>query len=198
METLRRLPGLLTLRSEINTFLRLSGLDAAASGTDSDRLTRAHANGAAARRLERLLWDEVGEPTDRLDCARDADRFVRDVVRRILMQWPSEQLRSDRLEAWVHEVLATLCRDHGWKRDRFYDGTLFHALLLRRMRRSLPRVHPFYYDLGLRSLRSFFPDLAPAEGPPSPWIVEEPPFVAVRPHRPPTEDELSRLPLVLT
>jgi hypothetical protein len=58
-------------------------------------------------------------------------------------------------------------------------------------------VNPYFYDLDDALLARQFPDLAPPMGPPSPLVLEEPPFVPIAPWRLASAEDLATRPLII-
>ena len=114
-EALRRLPGTLHLRAEVNPFLRLAGFGWPESGARSDALD-AQALGDADAFARQLSWD-IGRPA-----AHQSD-LDRDLVWRLRVQWPALPLDDAALLALVRAV-------PGSPAD---DPTGFHIALLRRL-----------------------------------------------------------------
>ncbi len=194
-EILRNSHHLLHLRAEVNPFLVLSGHGWPESGRDSDSL------GAKDLRdrdtLEHLLALDVGRPAGTLPDPQSVRAFAREVHWRLSLQWPLESFDP----AWIHDrvqhTLQLLEQRHGWARGTFPDSAQFHTLLLAQVRTLHPRVNPWYYDLPPGLIRQHHPGVEPSLAPPSPVVLEEPPFVTVSPWKAPTARDLERLPLVI-
>jgi hypothetical protein len=177
---LRRSRWLLHLRAEINPMLRLTGRGHPRNGTGSDALDAGHLGEPSD--LDPFLWWEVGRRVDRLPAGAPRHRFAGDLYGRLTMQWPEVELDPERLDRWTGETLDELVREHGWQPGGFPDARLFLAHLLSRVRRAHPEIDPFYYDIPPAMLHQAMPDLPlGGEGPPSPELVEEPPFITPAP-----------------
>ncbi len=194
-EILRNSGHLLHCRAEINPFLVLSGLAWPESGSTSDQLDA----GQPAEReiLDHLLAHDVGKPTGTLPDAASVERFAQELHWRLSLQWPLERFDPTWILDRVLRTLQHLERHHGWAPGTFPDPQRFHAVFLNGVRERHPQVNPWYYDLHPHLVREHCPDIAPSLAPPSPVVLEEPPFVTVSPWRAPTELELERLPLVI-
>ncbi len=178
-EVLRRLPGTLHLRAEVNPFLRVAGFDRPHSGEDSDALT-ARSRGDADLFACQLAWD-IGAP------ARHQADLDRDLAWRLRVQWPGLPLDNDALLALIAEVPG----------DLLDDPVGFHIALLRRLRQVWSGVNPHFYDLDRGALGAAFADVPTPAGPPGAQIIEEPPFVAIGPWRRASAEELRSRPLVI-
>lgn len=194
-EILRNSRHLLHLRAEVNPFLVLSGHSWPESGCGSDLL------GAAQLRdqdtLEHLLARDIGRPTGTLPHPQDVKDFARELHWRLSLQWPLELFDASWVHDQVRHTLQLLEQHHGWARGTFPDTARFHALFLARVRTRHPQVNPWYYDLPPRLVRQHHPQLEPSLAPPSPVVLEEPPFVTVSPWQAPTSQDLEQLPLVI-
>lgn len=178
-EALRRLPGTLHLRAEVNPFLRLAGFGWPDAGTDSDALDP-DASGDAEAFARQLAWD-IGRPA-----ASQSDLDV-DLAWRLRVQWPRLPLDDQDLLSLVRGV-------PGSPAD---DPTGFHVRLLARLRSAWPDVNPRAYDLDRGAIAAAFPGEPPPDGPPGPELVEEPPFVAIGPWERADAAALARMPLVI-
>lgn len=173
-ELLRRVPGLLHLRAEINPFFALAGLY----------------RGAQRRRvLEAELLADIGEPV-RPGGSETDGRAALDLTWRLLVQWPA--LAELPLADLVDRV------DRVRRQGAAGDPQLVLLRLLADLRRSHPEIHPGYYDLPADLVRHVDPTLPPPAGPPGPAFVEMPPFVVLSPWRPASGEDLRTRPLVLT
>jgi len=181
-EMLRRTPGVLTLRAEINPLFVVAGLE-------EEHRTKALAAEIAA---------ETGRPTDRLTDENRAD-FTAAVAWRLTAQWPDAGIDPDRVERWVDETLRDLAAaDPAWSPPAFPDRATFHLRLLAKVRAAHPTVNPWYYDVPAALIQKAFPDVPEPAGPPSQHIVEMPPFVLVGPWERATASDFAAAPLVLT
>lgn len=178
-EALRRLPGTLHLRAEVNPFLRLAGFGWPDSGESSDALGP-DSRGDADAFARQLAWD-IGRPTE-----QQADLDI-DLVWRLRVQWPALPLDDASLLGLVRGV-------PGSPAD---DPPGFHIALLRRLRAAWPTAHPRAYDLDLGALDAAFPGVAEPDGPPGATVIEEPPFVAIGPWQRATASQLGAMPLVI-
>lgn len=178
-EALRRLPGTLHLRAEINPFLRLAGFGWPDSGEDSDALGP-RSRGDADAFARQLAWD-IGRPA-----AHQPDLDL-DLAWRLRVQWPALPLDDADLLALIRSV-------PGSPAD---DPTGFHVRLLQRLRGAGAGVSPRAYDLDRGALAAAFPGVPEPDGPPGPLVIEEPPFVAIGPWQRATAAELGAWPLIV-
>lgn len=197
-EVFRRAGGLLNFSAEINPFLLLAGLAHPESGSGSDRLDASHL--ALADRLEildRQLVQDCGHPWHTLEGEAELEQFAADLAWRLTLQWPLETFTVNELRAATTATMGELVSSWGWLPGRFEDPAPFHLLLLLRLRPAHPCLDPYYYDLPAELIRRVAPELPVPSGPPSPVLIEEPPFVTVQPFLRATGDELSSRPLVI-
>ena len=174
-QLLRRVPGLLHLRAEINPLFALAGL---------------HDGPARRRVLEEELLLDIGRPPPAPGTDVDLERHALDLAWRLVLQWPviAERLEVDEL---VHLVRGTLDGADAT------DAVAVHlSVLAALLARGVP-VDPGYYDIPGRTLDDAFPDRRPPCGPPGPAFVEMPPFVTIDRWTPAAPAELSSMPLVL-
>ncbi len=190
-ETLRHSDDLLHFRAEINPFFVLSGLSWPQSGTGSDLLHAHHA--ASADALDFWLSWDVGGQAERLRDDEELDRFAVHLTWRLQAQWPEERFEIDEVHQRALEVLREPKDDH----PGIESPQHFHICFLKRLRRAHPRVNPYYYDLDSSLIRRLDPEAPLPEGPPSGFLVEEPPFVATMPWAVPTAEEIESRPLVV-
>ncbi|MFI7210892.1 sulfotransferase family protein [Micromonospora maritima] len=192
-EMLRSSDGLVHLRAEFNPFLRIAGLDFPASGTGSDALGPEHVqwlDPTVRQVLDRELALDAGMPAARI---ADTTEFELDAAWRFFIQWPHLDLGLAEWTAVARAVLGRLRERHGWAPDELPDVGGFQAELIDELRaRSFP-VNPRFYDLPER----LFPHAACPDGPPGPFVIEEPPFVLPRPWRRATAADLAANPLVV-
>lgn len=181
-ELLRRCPGLVHLRAELNPLFVVAGLE----------------GGERRQVLGAELAAEVGRPSTVLR-PEDVDELCLAVAWRLSVQWPLLEIDADEVGRWVRETLAELAAtDPAWTSGGFVDRHAFHLRLLHRARAAHPQIDPWYYDLPAPAIRVSFPDVAPPDGPPGQALIEMPPFVLVGSWRRPSAGELAALPLVLT
>lgn len=179
-ELLSRSSRFLHFPGEINPMLRLAGLAWPVSGA-SDSLGPEHCTEEAIRALQDYFTLEAGTPANALESEQVEEEFDRSLYRQLSLQWPLEEFSLEKVSEARAAALAEVERRSGRKCDWNTDLQLFHALFLKRIRRDKPAVNPYYYDLGRTLLTELFPDLTTAAGPPSPVVIEEPPFILVRP-----------------
>ncbi len=198
-EILRSTPQLLHFRAEVNPFLVLAGCSWPQSGTGSDGLDERHGLGGTAG-LDALATDlayDCGTAAEGLPDDQAVLRFTVDLACRLTMQWPQCTFSLATVRAAVDSTLAALREDHGWAVGAFPDAQRFHALFLARIRRTHPVVNPYFYDLNRALVAAHCPDSLPGAGPPSPFLIEEPPFVTIGPWHPAEPFALATRPLVI-
>ncbi len=175
-QVLRRLPGLLHLRAEINPLFTLAGL---------------HEEVERRRVLDEELLRDIGTPTGpgRLRPG-ERGRLVLDLVWRLTIQWP-ELAASHALEE-----LVTVVDDVVPAAGSAYDPVAVQLDLLEGLRRRGAAVHPGYYDLPPSALEG--QHLTAVAGPPAESIIEMPPFVTVDRWRAASAAQLESMPLVIS
>lgn len=184
-ELLRRTPGLLSLRAEINPLFVVAGLEP----PDAEH------RGAV---LAAELAAEIGRPAPTLP-ADELDAFGATLAWRLTAQWPAAAIDPAAVMRWTRETLRELAAGSpAWTPPAFPDLAAFHLHLLRKVRRAHPEVDPWYYDIRAEAVAAAFPDVPRPAGPPGSHLVEMPPFVLIGPWRRPAADELARHPLVLS
>jgi Sulfotransferase family len=179
-ELLSRSSRFLQFPGEINHMLRLAGLAWPISGA-SDVLGPEHCTEEAVSALQDHFALEVGYAAASLERDEVEEQFDRSLCRRLSLQWPLEEFSLEKVSDVRAAAVADVERRTGRPCDWTTDLQLFHALFLKRIREDKPKVNPYYYDLSRQLLAEVFPNLEPAVGPPSPLVIEEPPFILVRP-----------------
>lgn len=179
-ELLKHSPGYLCFQGELNPFLRLAGLVWPDSGTGSDLLSEAHATAAATAVLDTLLSAEAGSASEGLDSGLP-DSFIENLYRRLGMQWPLEDFSIGAVASAASLAFDRVEEMHGRPCDWDADLAHFHALFLLELRRNYPAINPYYYDINRELLKRLSPETPRPSGPPSRVIVEEPPFILIRP-----------------
>ena len=200
-EILRQSPDLLHCKGEINPMLAIAGLTYPANGRDDDSLEAFDAgphNRQKLAILERELALDVGVnlPID-LGNRQHKQRFMRDLLWRIMVQWPELELDPDFVLASIEQTFAELVQCHGWESGGFSDPQLFHLLFLVRLRTRYPTINPHYYDLNPERIRRYCPDAEISPSPPGRFVIEEPPFVLIAPRQPVSAATLGQRPLIL-
>ena len=186
-EMLRRNANLLHFQAEVNPFFVLSGLGFPQSGTRSDALDASHA------RIVAGLGGECGQPATSLPEGADTLAFATDLTCRLCLQWPHLAFTLDDIHTRVVDTLRTLRARHGWGPAELRDIQLFHAHLYA----GLPDVNPYDYDIDRALVAAVCPDARPSRGPAGPFVIEEPPFVTIRPWHRASSEALATLPVVM-
>jgi hypothetical protein len=107
--------------------------------------------------------------------------------------WSFRQEQGDALELTLRNMRTAV----GDRMGRTPMPALLHALLLRELRYKYPSINPWYYDLQPELLRRFHPGVPVAVGPPSSCVIEEPPFITIRPTEPLGPGDLEQKELVI-
>jgi hypothetical protein len=174
-QVLRRVPGLLHLRAEVNPLFTLAGLH---HGEDRRRI------------LEAELLRDLGTPLPpgRVT-AQERARLVLDLAWRLTMQWPglATSMSLNELMGRVEEVVPAAGGE--------YRPTPVHRSLMAALRRTGAEVHAGCYDLDPSAADD--PPDSPV-GPPGEVVVEMPPFVAIDRWRLASATQVRSLPLVIS
>lgn len=183
VELLSRSSKFLHFPGEINPFLRLAGLSWPDSGSTSDRLVPEMCNDEAIGRLQAYFALEVGAPAATSEGNSRGNDFDESLYRRLCLQWPLEVFTPEEVSAARATAAAAVEHILGRKCNWAIDLQLFHALFLKSIRVDHLAVNPYYYDLDRALIKNLFPELDVPVGPPSPIVIEEPPFILTRPWR---------------
>jgi hypothetical protein len=194
-EILRNSRNMLHFRAEVNPFLALAGYAWPESGVGDDSLGAEDLGDPTS--LEQLLAHDIGGHTGTLPGPDAVYAFAQELHWRLSLQWPVEHFEPGWVLEQVQDTLQVLEGKHGWARGTFPEAGRFHALFLSRIRRRHPAVNPWYYDLPPQLIREHCPGCSPCDAPPSPVVLEEPPFVTVSPWSPATAQQLASLPVVV-
>ncbi len=185
-ELLRKTPRLLHFRAEINPFFVLSELSHPCSGTNSDALNVHHSTLSQIAELDAFFAADVGNA-----CEGSAaqERLASDVAIRLMLQWPHIDFNP-------REVVS-IVREFGRIGTDGNSLQQFHVLLLEQLRERHPKLNAWYYDIAPQHIESLAPTLARPEGPPDSFVLEEPPFVTLRPWRLASRGDLGTRPLII-
>lgn len=201
-EILRCTRELVHFRAEINPFLLLSGLTYPESGFDSDQLSDQGWDTPELQRKctqlgQRLAFD--AGLADSLDLREPEiyQRFVADLLWRLVIQWPFVPFDCELLSRMIDETFSEVRRVYKWSEMGFENLQLFHALLLCKINALYPEVNPYYYDLDPEYIRKYCKHVEPRSGPPGAFLIEEPPFVPIYPWRSVTNELLRNCPLII-
>jgi hypothetical protein len=189
-EMLRGSARLLHLRAELNPFLVLHGLGWPDNATGSDALGADVPVSVLDAVGESLAW-ECGVREDAPVTEDAVARLAADLAVRAGLQWPTLDISPAHVRACVDEALARI----GARAAE--DPTALHVAFLDAVRRRWPEVHPYAYDLDRTRVDAAFPGLPPWAGPATDLVLEEPPFVAIRPWRRANTHALATMPLVV-
>jgi hypothetical protein len=197
VEILKSCTKFLHFCAEINPFIRLAGLAWPHSGVDSDALLAGHCAGRARSVLKRQLRAEVGRPVAAGDPADIGEIHTEQLYRRLCLQWPLEDFTVEEVRMATMQALQSVRRFSGRPCDWSSELSSFYIFFLLELQANHPSVNPYYYDLDRQLIARIAPDTALPSGPPSPILVEEPPFVPIRPWRSCDAADLRRYPLVI-
>lgn len=196
-EGLRRDRRLLHLRAEVNPFFVLAGLSHPESATGSDALGAEALALPEVPLLRRLVRADIGRPVSHLPDEAAHRRYALDLAIRLDMQWPGLAIEPARVDRALHVALARARREAGWEPGEVRDARLLHALLFVELRAAGHPVDPYAYDLDRAVVEALFPELRFGDFRPAAPLVEEPPFVAVSPWEPASEEALATTPVVI-
>jgi hypothetical protein len=186
---LGKLPGVISLTGEAAPFYKLNSRVNAFNPHDSDRIPSELLDQAIDfPGLSRdFLADISPAETEGITRRIDGDRYIDDLMLRLVMQWTDLELDGETLRRCVATAFADYAAGHP-----IFDTEEFHLCLLERLCRLAPRINPFYYDIGTDKVALRFPFLDIPVGPPTEqFTLEEPPFILLPPKRRPTPEELS-------
>jgi len=191
MEMLRHHSGLLHLHGEINPALAMAGLCHPESGTGSDVLHAEHATPEARAIIQHALVQDAGHPVEWVDSPQSREALTDELCWRLSAQWPTEAFDPATIRLALSRALKLP--------ELTEDGSAtqrFHARLLLAVREHHPIVNPWYYDLDPALVQAWFPNLPQPKGPPSPVVLEEPPFVLTGPWAHASLEDLQTRPLI--
>ena len=184
-------------RAEINPFLNVNSLVYPAVRSGCDVLDAGDLTPGIRSALDRDLSLECGNPHLGPLTVGDIDQYALAVARRLTIQWPEYDFDYASTRRWIESTFDGLRRSHGWTRIEVRDPQRFWCVFLGHARTVFPGISPYYYDLDQRLVADHFPGLPVPEGPPSRYLIEEPPFIIPLPLRHPAQHEISRKPLVI-
>lgn len=187
-ELLRGHPGLLGFSAELNPHVTIPtlGHDGGCDLVADPSPVAGSADGLPVLRHE--LGGDLGraDPTVLTD---DVAGFADHVAWRLTMQWPAEPIDPDAVADDVDRTLADITH---------FDRTAFLLALLGNVRHRHANVDPYRYDVSPEVVAGRFPDVDPPAGPSAEPIVEMAPFVAPRPWRAASGNELGTAPVIAT
>jgi hypothetical protein len=197
VQLLKRSTGFLHGCGEINPSLRLAGLAWPDAPSDSDALTSVDATRAGMPIFGAHLASEVcSEGPESAHLPVD-EAFGERLYRRLRLQWPLETIGVDEVQTAMRAAAQTVEALAGHPCDWSRDLSLFHLMVLVQLRQKHPRIDPYYYDIDVGLVRDMLPDLPVPSGPPAPILIEEPPFILIRPSARWGAKDLARMPIVL-
>ncbi len=196
MELLHKSPRFLHCCGEINPFLQMTERAWPEAVADSDWLQAEDCSDDCRRMISAYLAGEVGTVETAIGAAID-DQFIERLYRRVQMQWPLETIDVALVRRAAERAVVTVEAERNRPCDWSQDTGLFHLAFLKVMRHHYPAINPYYYDLDHDLIDRFLPGTPVPEGPPSPVIIEEPPFVLIRPMRAWTPQDLATHPLLI-
>ena len=197
VQLLKRSTSFLHGCGEINPSLRLAGLAWPDASCDSDALTGQDAERAGISVFGEHLASEVCSEGPGSAQAPADDAFGERLYRRLRLQWPLEAIAIDEVQAAMRDAVRAIETRERRPCDWSIDLAQFHLSILTTLRRRHANINPYYYDLDEALIRATVPDLAVPNGPPAPIIIEEPPFILVRPSEHWSSVDLASRPVVL-
>lgn len=183
VEMLKCSTGFLHTAGEINPYLRLLGLTW--PDLPSDALSSDDASPGVMAMLRRLLALDIEFAgtygrSDWTAADLGCSSYVARLCCRLCLQWPLLPITIEEVEDCVARVLGVGPDGTKTSTDR-WSLPEFYARLLLELRSAYREINPYYYDIDQEILRRYFPEIPVPSGPPSSCILEEPPFVLVRP-----------------
>ena len=119
--------------------------------------------------------------------------FTQILALRLTLQWPNFALSAQ--ECFWH--ITEACRQY-FQKYSTWNSSKFWIFFLESLSIFYPSFNPFYYDIELSLLKSYFPNINCPKAPPNPhFCIEEPPFIVINPRRRPTPEEISSKPWLL-
>lgn len=194
-EALRHNPEFLHLQGETTPLLTAAQLTTPWNGEESDALPTwsAPATHVFAQQVALDLFARVGSLKDH----GVRERFVQGLCWRLAAQWPEDHIERGEIEVALEAALSIVGRDDRSSPRHPDRLRLLHGMLLRELRRTHPRINPWYYDLPPHLVTRWFPDVPMPSGPPSRLLVEEPPFILICPTEPIAPTDLEEKPVIL-
>lgn len=192
---MRMFPEVYALSGEEVPFYKLNGLSSDAFPSDEipSVVKPSWKGGKAFSRdiLGDLSFD--ADPADILKDPLQREQYTDDLVLRFSMQWPAIDFSYDGFKRLTDNALSA----HLAGRKGF-DKEVFHLELIKALRTVYNGIDPYYYDIPEDMVRAAFPGLARPSNPPNDVLmIEEPPFILLKPARKATEHDLTSKTLVL-
>jgi len=197
LEILRQSPELIHFRAENTPFLVLSGLTYPKNNLNSDALTEIHTKNTFKNNLY-ILEKEMCLDSGSIESIfnNDFNRFSNDLLWRIVVQWPFVKFDLNLIQSLVLETLNESRQNYDSRNKEIDNLSLFHLILLKKINHYYPEINPYYYDINPELVNLYF-NIKSRFGPPSPFLIEEPPFISIYPRKPLTENMLKKFPLVI-
>mgnify|MGYP001594603398 CR=1 FL=1 len=192
---MRMFPEVYALSGEEVPFYKLNGLSSDAFPSDEvpPGFKPSWKGGEAFSRdiLGDMSFD--ANPADILKDPLQREQYTDDLVLRFSMQWPAVDFSYEGFKRLANNALsAHLAGQKG------FDKEVFHLELIKALRTVHNEIDPFYYDIPEDMVRAAFPGLARPSNPPNDVLmIEEPPFILLKPARKATEHDLASKTLVL-
>lgn len=195
IELLRQSDALMHLRGEINPLITIAANNRLLTGQKINVLDERHVLRDLASVLDAEMTAEVSRTVDYVDEER-LEEFALDLCWRLTVQWPELAFEPDTIRRITFDTMADLRAKEDWESAEFKDHQIFHAYFLRRVRQQHPSIDPYYYDFDRDILREFFPEVSIPRKPPS-FIIEEPPYILIRPGLPASFRKSEARPLII-
>lgn len=192
---MRMFPEVYALSGEEVPFYKLNGLSSDAFPSDEvpSGVRASWKGGEAFSRdiLGDLSFD--ANPDDILKDPLQREQYTDDLVLRFSMQWPAIDFSYDGFKRLADNALSAHL---AWQKG--FDKEVFHLELIKALRTVYNGIDPYYYDIPEDKVGAAFPGLARPSNPPNDVLmIEEPPFILLKPARKATENDLASKTLVL-
>ncbi len=181
---LRQLPNIYALTGETVPLLKVNSIESILSDAISEpfRFDKETLSNLAVDLVSDFaVWGD--EPDLRKDKELQ-DKYIHDLALRFALQWPDVDFNFSEFYYNAKTILSQSLHTGPFDVEEFY------LELLNWLGRRHPVINPYYYDLPIEKISRRFPWMRIPDGPPSDTIIEEPPFILARPHRPITREEL--------
>lgn len=192
---LKRIPGVYSLSGESVPFYKINGLYSDLSLSDEVP------KGALIRQdqwfdLSRDLLSDFSLAAEGNGIIKEENmlgQYIDDLALRFSLQWPGAGLSYEAFTSLARQSYGAHVKAH----DVFCAEEFYLELILA-LRRKYKAINPYYYDISVGMIREKFPGLEIPSGPPhNTLMIEEPPFILLRPGKKPGKEDLSDKVLLL-
>lgn len=195
-ELLKHSSSLLHFQGEINPALAAVGLTPPFTESNSDELTNDDFNKAEIDGridlVEKILSVDIGYPLPRFTCQEAIKNYSVQLLFRLRLQWPNECFDTK----WIMEQSLIALKETKVLNSEISERLIIKAFrhFLHKIRDRHPCVQPAYYDLNHFNNHGIIKHHLP----PSNTILEETPFIVIRPFKVVNEDLYNKPLLIKT